>query len=101
MQTAPGSSKPPEGNHPPRQRCSRVIAIRICRPLALAVLLTAGLRLHAGEHPVPLDPKSDTAKCLECHEDKGKGAHVHSAVALGCTSCHELRVTKNATRVKL
>jgi predicted CXXCH cytochrome family protein len=101
MEKAPGCSKSPDGNHLPRQRRSRIIAIRIWRPLALAVVLTSGLRLHAGEHPVPLDPKTDTAKCLECHENKAKGKHVHTAVAMGCTSCHEIRVSKDVTRVKL
>ena len=43
----------------------------------------------------------DSAKCLECHEDKGKGKAVHSAMAAGCTSCHEIRVNKDVTRVKL
>jgi len=55
----------------------------------------------AAVHPVPLDPKTDSAKCLECHDDKGKGKHVHSAMAAGCTSCHEVRVSKDITRVKL
>jgi predicted CXXCH cytochrome family protein len=39
--------------------------------------------------------------CIECHEDKAKGKSVHSAIAMGCTSCHEVRVTKDVTRVKL
>jgi predicted CXXCH cytochrome family protein len=65
------------------------------------MLLASGPRLHAGQHPVPLEPNTDAAKCLECHEDKAKGAHVHTAVTLGCTSCHEIRVTKNVTRIKL
>jgi predicted CXXCH cytochrome family protein len=55
----------------------------------------------AGTHPVPLDPKQDSASCAQCHEDKTKGKAVHSAMAMGCTSCHEIRVTKDATRVKL
>ncbi|MFB3915352.1 MAG: cytochrome c3 family protein [Terriglobales bacterium] len=67
----------------------------------LALLLTVAGAAAAKIHPVPLDPKTDPAKCLECHEDKTKGAHVHSAVAMGCTSCHEIRVHKEITRVKL
>jgi len=43
----------------------------------------------------------DAAKCLECHEDKAKGKAVHSAIATGCLSCHEVRVAKDVTRVKL
>ena len=66
----------------------------------IVVLILAG-RVHAAKHPVPLDPKADTSTCLACHEDKTKGKSVHSAMAMGCTSCHEIRVTKDVTRVKL
>jgi predicted CXXCH cytochrome family protein len=55
----------------------------------------------AGIHPVPLDPKQDPATCAQCHEDKTKGKSVHSAMAMGCTSCHEIRVNKDTTRLKL
>ena len=27
----------------------------------------------AAMHPVPLDKNTDSAKCIECHEDKAKG----------------------------
>ncbi len=60
-----------------------------------------GGRAFAAVHPVPLDKNTDSAKCLECHEDKTKGKAVHSAIAMGCTTCHEIRVTKDITRVKL
>jgi cytochrome c553 len=53
----------------------------------------------AAVHPVPLDKKTDGAKCLECHEDKAKGKSVHSAMATGCLGCHEIRVNKDVTRV--
>jgi predicted CXXCH cytochrome family protein len=65
-----------------------------------AFLASAGL-LFAGVHPVPLDKNTDSAKCAECHQDKAKGKNVHSAIATGCTSCHEVRVTKDVTRIKL
>src|SRR5207245_4241611 len=55
----------------------------------------------AKTHPVPLEKNVDSAKCLECHEDKSKGKSVHSAIATGCLSCHEVRVNKDVTRVKL
>lgn len=74
---------------------------RLTPSLLLATLLTLATRLSGGVHPVVLDPKADAAQCLECHEEKSKGAHVHSAVALGCTSCHEIRTNRNITRVKL
>ncbi len=32
---------------------------------------------------------------------KPRANAVHSAIAMGCTSCHEIRVTKDVTRVKL
>src|SRR6266545_3507912 len=67
----------------------------------LVLLLSFAFPALAKQHPVPLEVKTDPAKCLECHEDKSKGAHVHSAVAMGCTSCHEIRRNKEVTRVKL
>jgi len=68
----------------------------------LAVIVLCGaVPVLAATHPVPLDPKADSATCLQCHEDKSKGKSVHSAIATGCTSCHEVRVNKDVTRVKL
>jgi len=64
---------------------------------AVVALLTS--RATAAVHPVPLDKNVDAAKCLECHEDKSKGKFVHSAIAMGCMSCHEVRVSKDTTRV--
>ncbi len=66
----------------------------------MVVVMFAG-RVSAKEHPVPLDPKADPSTCIACHEDKTKGKAVHSAIAMGCTSCHEIRVNKDVTRVKL
>ena len=69
---------------------------------SLAILLVIGAApAFAKEHPVPLDKNVDSAKCLECHEDKSKGKAVHSAIATGCLSCHEVRVNKDVTRIKL
>jgi predicted CXXCH cytochrome family protein len=67
----------------------------------LAVAVTLVGTTFAAKHPVPLDPKADTSTCIACHEDKTKGKSVHSAMAMGCTSCHEIRVSKDVTRVKL
>jgi len=71
--------------------------------VGLGVLLfaLAGGRAHAAVHPVPLDPKADPKTCLQCHEEKAKGKFVHTAIQAGCTSCHEIRVNKDVTRVKL
>jgi len=72
--------------------------------LKILLLLLAAFSLpsaYAAVHPVPLDPKADAATCIQCHEDKTKGKAVHSAIATGCMSCHEIRVNKDITRVKL
>ncbi len=84
-------------NHtlPPRRALRRFLSQFVCM-FAIAVLPAA-----AKTHPVPLDKNVDSAKCLECHEDKSKGKFVHSAIATGCLSCHEVRVYKDVTRVKL
>ena len=66
----------------------------------IVVLMFAGAA-SAAKHPVPLDPKADSSTCIACHEDKTKGKAVHSAIAMGCTSCHEIRTTKDVTRIKL
>lgn len=71
------------------------------RPTLCVLLVTSAIRLNAGEHPVPLEKNIDAAKCLECHEDKSKGAHVHTAISMGCTTCHEVKVEKDTTNVEL
>ena len=70
-------------------------------PHFIFFFMIAALPAFAKEHPVPLDKNVDSAKCLECHEDKSKGKAVHSAIATGCLSCHEVRVNRNITRIKL
>ena len=77
----------------------RALGIDVLIFFVLIALLLA--HATAAVHPVPLDPKTDSAKCIECHEDKSKGKAVHSAIAKGCMSCHEVRVNKDVTRVKL
>jgi len=67
----------------------------------LALTIAWGALLRADEHPIALDQKTDSAKCLECHDDKGKGVHVHSAIAMGCDSCHAIKVEKDTTLVEL
>jgi predicted CXXCH cytochrome family protein len=64
----------------------------------VTILISSAL---AAKHPVPLDKDVKDAQCIECHEAQTKGAHVHTAVSMGCLSCHEVRVNKDVTRVKL
>jgi len=67
----------------------------------VCLLLLAVSPALAKTHPVPLEKNVDSAKCLECHEEKSKGKSVHSAIATGCLSCHEVRVNRDVTRIKL
>ncbi len=73
-------------------------AVRI---LLTWILLAGAMRLFASVHPVPLEPNTDPKTCIQCHEDKANGKFVHSAIAMGCTSCHEVRSVKGVTRIKL
>ena len=66
----------------------------------LALAIFAG-PASAAKHPVPLDPKADPSTCITCHQNKTKGKSVHSAIAMGCLSCHEIRVNRDNTYVKL
>ncbi len=76
--------------------------IRTLRFISFLVLVFLGAQsLRAGKHPVPLEKNADSKQCVECHENKSKGKSVHSAVAMGCTSCHEVRVNGDVTRIKL
>src|SRR6185369_3918514 len=74
---------------------------RLVRTILGIGLVLGSTLLYSAKHPVPLDKNTDSAKCIECHENKAKGKAVHSAIATGCTTCHEIRVTKDVTRVKL
>lgn len=56
---------------------------------------------QAAEHPVPLGKSPDAAACKECHPDKGKGRHVHTAIAMGCTICHAVTNEKSGTFINL
>jgi predicted CXXCH cytochrome family protein len=75
--------------------------VKVVKSILALALVTVGTSAWAAKHPVPLDPKADPKTCIECHEDKSKGAHVHTAIQTGCTSCHEIRVNRDVTRVKL
>jgi predicted CXXCH cytochrome family protein len=65
------------------------------------VVLVAVVGLRALEHPVTLETNFDAAKCLECHEEKAKNKAVHSAMAMGCTACHEVTTERDTPTIKL
>ncbi|MBZ5527577.1 MAG: hypothetical protein LAN71_06730 [Acidobacteriia bacterium] len=53
------------------------------------------------EHPVPLPANADTAQCVECHAEKQQGKHVHTAISLGCTTCHNVETKNDSTTIRL
>ncbi len=66
--------------------------------LCLVVLRTVA---HAAQHPVPLEKNPTSAECIGCHADKSKGKYVHSAIAMGCTTCHKVTSAKGTTLITL
>jgi predicted CXXCH cytochrome family protein len=69
--------------------------------LMLAVLMgLAVLQSQAARHPA-LEPNADSAKCITCHADKTSAKSAHAKGSVNCLSCHEVRVNKDITRVKL
>ena len=77
------------------------VVARVLRFIVGFGLFFSATLMFGGIHPVPLEKNTDSAKCAECHQDKAKGKFVHSAIPMGCTTCHEIRVTKDVTRIKL
>jgi predicted CXXCH cytochrome family protein len=84
----------------PPQPKSALPKVRAINVIILVLVFFSGISTYANSHP-PLAPKTDDSKCLECHEAKAKRKSVHSAIAIGCSSCHEVRVGADATRIKL
>jgi predicted CXXCH cytochrome family protein len=74
---------------------------RLGGTVCVGLMMLLAMRTMAAVHPVPLDKNTDAKKCLECHDDKAKHKFVHSAMQGGCLGCHEIRVNKDVTRVKL
>lgn len=76
----------------------------VCGLMLFVLLSVSGGALaiaQTTEHPyIEADAiKSET--CLTCHPDKEEGKFVHSAVALGCGSCHQATSEKKRTTITL
>jgi predicted CXXCH cytochrome family protein len=82
---------------------SRLLRIPWIRNLSMFFLLAVygTAVVFASKHPTPLAKDIDGAKCLVCHQNKTKEKSIHTAVKGGCLSCHEVRVTRDVTRIKL
>jgi predicted CXXCH cytochrome family protein len=68
---------------------------------SILLLGTLWVASQTAQHPVPLPPDFDPAKCVECHTDKQQGKHVHSAIAMGCTTCHTVETKAELTTISL
>ena len=85
-----------------RVLCARRPSSRAVVRMLFAVLVTlVGSVVAAQQHPTQLDPNANAATCLGCHEKEAKNKNAHSATEKNCLSCHEVRVSKDVTRVKL
>jgi hypothetical protein len=71
-----------------------------CLVVILFIAFVLARPVFADIHPVPLDKNTDSAKCLECHEDRPKGKRPHCDHD-GLHIRHEVRVNRDATYVKL
>jgi len=71
------------------------------RAVVFAMLMGVSIpRLKAAVHPA-VDPNVNAGKCVQCHADKTKSKFPHPPVPKSCMSCHEVRVNRDITRVKL
>jgi predicted CXXCH cytochrome family protein len=52
-------------------------------------------------HPVALAPDTDASTCLGCHSNIQEGKYVHSAMQMGCLSCHVIQQQGGTTVVAL
>jgi hypothetical protein len=69
---------------PNRTLLIQKVSLEQALPRLLRLLIffaIAAMPAFAKTHPVPLDKNVDSAKCLECHEDRTKGKSTHSAIA--------------------
>ena len=75
--------------------------MRLCARFSCGIIAVCALvpfRCYAGQHPVPVDDKS---QCLDCHADHAAGEHVHAAVKQGCASCHVVENRQDVIYVEL
>ena len=78
------------------------VVLRSAFLIAVILLLFASpSRADLDRHPVFLPANIDPSKCLECHNDKATGKYVHTAVSMGCTTCHTVVNVKGATYIAL
>lgn len=69
--------------------------------ISIFLLLPLSLLGQADEHPLPLPADFDPAECASCHSDKQKGKYVHTAIGMGCGTCHQVETQEETTQVIL
>jgi predicted CXXCH cytochrome family protein len=70
----------------------------------LAICLLAPFWVHAEEaveHPLIAPKDINPVTCLTCHPEKKEGRFVHTAIGMGCESCHHIVSEKNKTTITL
>ncbi len=67
----------------------------------ILLLFASSARADLHQHPVLLPANVDPSKCLACHNDKATGKYVHTAISMGCTTCHAVANVKGATYITL
>ncbi len=58
-------------------------------------------KVSVQEHPVVLAANTPAATCLECHSGINKGKYVHTAMSMGCTTCHSIETKSGVTHMRL
>ena len=70
--------------------------------LAVCLLAPFGVSAEeAVEHPLIIPKDIKPATCLTCHPEKKEGRFVHTAIGVGCESCHHIVSEKNKTTITL
>lgn len=69
----------------------------------LAAILASGevVSSTAKTHPVPLAADTNSSTCLGCHSSLQDGKYVHTAMSMGCTTCHAIQQNGGTTSVTL
>lgn len=57
--------------------------------------------LETSDHPYLETKDRQSATCLKCHPAKNQGKFVHTAVGMGCESCHQASSSDDKTTITL
>jgi len=80
--------------HAQLKACAALLAICLLAPFGIDAE-------EAVEHPLIAPKDIKPATCLTCHPEKKEGKFVHTAMGIGCESCHHIASEKNKTTITL